>query len=46
VLEYYGKHKAKLPLPNTAAVEAGLPNLEKHIENIQRFGLQPVGASL
>jgi formate--tetrahydrofolate ligase len=29
---------------NVAAVEAGLPNLEKHIENIQCFGEAPVVA--
>jgi formate--tetrahydrofolate ligase len=28
--------------PNPAAVERGLPNLEKHIENMQAFGFQPV----
>jgi formate--tetrahydrofolate ligase len=30
--------------PNPAAVERGLPNLEKHIENMQTFGFQPVVA--
>ena len=31
-------------LPDPAAVERGLPNLEKHIENMQGFGFQPVVA--
>ncbi len=30
--------------PDPAAVAAGLPNLEKHIENIQHFGEQPIVA--
>jgi formate--tetrahydrofolate ligase len=30
--------------PDVAAVERGLPNLEKHIENMQAFGFQPVVA--
>jgi formate--tetrahydrofolate ligase len=30
--------------PDPAAVERGLPNLEKHIENMQAFGFQPVVA--
>jgi formate--tetrahydrofolate ligase len=30
--------------PNPAGVERGLPNLEKHIENMQAFGFQPVVA--
>jgi formate--tetrahydrofolate ligase len=30
--------------PNPAAVERGLPNLEKHIENMQTFAFQPVVA--
>lgn len=37
-----GVKKDALHLPNPGAVQAGLPNLEKHMENIQRFGLQPV----
>jgi formate--tetrahydrofolate ligase len=30
--------------PDPAALERGLPNLEKHIENMQAFGFQPVVA--
>jgi formate--tetrahydrofolate ligase len=30
--------------PDPAAVERGLPNLEKHIENMQAYGFQPVVA--
>lgn len=30
--------------PDPRAVERGLPNLEKHIENMQSFGFQPVVA--
>lgn len=28
--------------PNVEAVERGIPNLEKHIENIRKFGINPV----
>jgi len=37
-----GVRKAELSEHNTAAVTAGLPNLEKHIENIRKFGLPAV----
>ncbi len=33
-----------LATPNPEAVKAGLPNLAKHIENIQGFGIEPVVA--
>lgn len=33
-----------LTTPNAEAVSKGLENLEKHIENIQQFGIQPVVA--
>jgi len=40
-----GKDKANLAEPDPAAVEAGLPNLEKHIESVQKFG-KPVVVAL
>jgi formate--tetrahydrofolate ligase len=44
-LKYHGGAKlSKLSEPNTSALEKGLPNLEKHIENIEHFNLQPVVA--
>lgn len=44
-LKYHGGAKlASLKEPNTSALEKGLPNLEKHIENIKHFNLQPVVA--
>ncbi|MEY4940391.1 MAG: formate--tetrahydrofolate ligase [Verrucomicrobiota bacterium] len=39
-----GVEKADLSKPDTAAVAAGLPNLEKHLENIRQFGLPAVVA--
>ncbi len=39
-----GTALADLGKVDTAAVAAGLPNLEKHIENIHHFGEQPVVA--
>ncbi len=39
-----GVEKAELKTPNPAAVEKGLCNLCKHIENIRMFGLAPVVA--
>ncbi|MFO0565043.1 MAG: formate--tetrahydrofolate ligase [Polyangiaceae bacterium] len=39
-----GVKKDDLTAKNVAAVEAGLPNLEKHIENIRCFGESPVVA--
>jgi formate--tetrahydrofolate ligase len=39
-----GKAKTDLAAPDAAAVRAGLPNLEKHIENIGHFGETPVVA--
>ncbi len=33
-----------LTRPDAAAVAAGLPNLEKHVENIRHFGEQPIVA--
>ena len=33
-----GRDKADLASPDPGAVEAGLPNLEKHIESVQQFG--------
>lgn len=44
-LKYHGGVKlANLSTPNPLAVIAGLPNLEKHIENIRHFNLSPVVA--
>jgi formate--tetrahydrofolate ligase len=39
-----GVAKTDLGEPDSAAVRAGLPNLEKHIENIRHFGETPVVA--
>ena len=39
-----GVDKGELKSPNAAAVERGLSNLEKHVENIRMFGLSPVVA--
>ncbi len=42
-LKYHGGVSLKmLTAPNAAAVTAGLPNLEKHLENISRFGVPAV----
>ena len=44
-LKYHGGVKlANLKEPNPKAVEEGLDNLEKHIENIRHFNLSPVVA--
>ena len=39
-----GKDIKGITEPDPDAVEKGLPNLEKHIENIKKFGLPPVVA--
>jgi formate--tetrahydrofolate ligase len=39
-----GAKKDMLNIPDTNKVNNGLPNLEKHIENILKFGLHPVVA--
>ena len=39
-----GVSKDKLSLPNKDAVLRGLQNLEKHIENVKKFGVPPVVA--
>ncbi len=36
--------KSKFGVPDPAAVERGLPNLRKHVENAKRYGLVPVVA--
>lgn len=42
-LKYHGgQAREDLKTPNTEALQRGLSNLEKHIENIQQFGLPPV----
>ncbi len=39
-----GQDKDKLEAPDTASVQQGLENLDKHIESVGRFGKQPVVA--
>ena len=39
-----GVKKESLKAENLKAVEAGLPNLRRHIENIRKFGLVPIVA--
>ncbi len=42
-LRYHGGAAVKdAKLPNIEALKKGLPNLEKHLENILQFGLTPV----
>jgi formate--tetrahydrofolate ligase len=42
-LKLHGGHSlVSLKEPDASAVEAGLPNLEKHVENIRTFGEVPV----
>ncbi len=36
--------RAEIGLPNPEAVKKGLPNLTKHVENIQQFGEPPIVA--
>lgn len=44
-LKYHGGVKlAELNKENVSAVKKGLPNLEKHIENITLFGIRPIVA--
>ena len=44
-LKYHGGMELNdLKLPDTAALEKGLENLKKHIENIRRFGLPVIVA--
>ena len=44
-LKYHGGHDLKaLTDANSSAVEKGLPNLAKHLENIKQFGLPAVVA--
>jgi formate--tetrahydrofolate ligase len=39
-----GAGKNNLKYPDAEAVDRGLVNLEKHIENLQKYGLQPIVA--
>lgn len=39
-----GVNKKELTIPNVEAVKRGLPNLEKHIENVQKYGVPLVVA--
>ncbi|WP_430968452.1 formate--tetrahydrofolate ligase [Spongiimicrobium sp. 2-473A-2-J] len=42
-LKYHGGASLdSLTIPDTAALEKGIPNLEKHVENILRFKVPPV----
>jgi len=42
-LKYHGGASLKdLTTPNLDALRSGLPNLEKHLENIKQFGVTPV----
>lgn len=44
-LKYHGGVDLKsIKEPNAEAVGKGLENLEKHLENVQQFGLQPIVA--
>ncbi len=44
-LKYHGGARANaLQKPDLNALERGLPNLQKHIENIRHFGIEPVVA--
>jgi formate--tetrahydrofolate ligase len=39
-----GVHKKELMSENVAAVEAGLANLDRHVQNLRKFGVKPVVA--
>jgi formate--tetrahydrofolate ligase len=39
-----GKGKGELDTPDVEAVLRGIPNMEKHLENIQHFGERPIVA--
>lgn len=42
-LKYHGAADPKaLDIPNVDALRQGLPNLEKHLENIKQFGVTPI----
>ena len=42
-LKYHGGADLKeLTTPNVEALKKGLPNLEKHLENVRQFGIEPV----
>jgi formate--tetrahydrofolate ligase len=42
-LKYHGGADLKsLTIPDTLALEKGMPNLEKHLENIKQFNVTPV----
>lgn len=42
-LKYHGgAHLKELTIENTEALRKGLPNLEKHLENVLKFKLKPV----
>ncbi|MGL2963512.1 formate--tetrahydrofolate ligase [Flavobacterium sp. RSB2_4_14] len=42
IKHHSGLSENELKTPNVLAVEKGFCNLEKHIENIQKFGINPV----
>ncbi|SMG52039.1 Formate-tetrahydrofolate ligase [Marivirga sericea] len=42
-LKYHGgADLSTLKEPNVKALENGIPNLEKHIENVEKFGITPI----
>ncbi|RUA31510.1 MAG: formate--tetrahydrofolate ligase [Bacteroidetes bacterium] len=42
-LKYHGGAElSALKEPNVAQLKNGIPNLEKHIENVQKFGITPI----
>ena len=42
-LKYHGGADLKeLTTPNVEALKKGLPNLEKHLENVKQFGITPI----
>ena len=42
IKHHAGMSEYELKVPKVAAIESGFCNLEKHIENIQKFGINPV----
>ena len=42
IKHHAGMSEYELKVPKVSAIESGFCNLEKHIENIQKFGLNPV----
>jgi formate--tetrahydrofolate ligase len=42
--QHGGKHASQLDEPDAAAIQCGLANLDKHVENIACFGKRPIVA--